>query len=496
MEKSMACCEMTRPHVAMYPAVGMGHLMPFLELAKKLVSLHGFAVTLITTTWSVTPLQAAYVEAALTINSHAIRQLVLPEICVGEDIANGSGQYFQAHIEKSMGVLEEKLRMLQEPNQPFCPVCALITDLFHMSSLDVTGRLGIPNYIFVTSSAAFLSFMFYMPQLARTLEGNENGNGDLIHYLPGVQRGLREADLPSLLHESSFFKWFLGLCSRLHELKGILLNTFHDLEPHTVNALLSGNVLESGHTPLIYVIGPVVRSSDVFDPKAVDSEEQVKRLTTWLDKQPDSSVVYVSFGSWGLLSEEQIREIATGLERSAQRFLWVLRGALPKSGPTSGRVSLSVMEVELNSILPEGFESRVQDRGLVIPSWAPQVGILSHPSVGGFVSHCGWNSTLEGIWHGVPIIAWPLYAEQRMNCVFIVNEWRIGLEVKMGPDGIVGQEEFQSVVKEVMEGEAGRMVRKNIKDLGAKARNALAHKEGSSFNSLEAALRDLVEASG
>lgn len=122
--------------------------------------------------------------------------------------------------------------------------------------------------------------------------------------------------------------------------------------------------------------------------------------------------MFLCFGSKGTFSKEQFKEMAVGLERSNQRFLWVVRSQL-----------------ELEVLLLEGFLERTKDRGLVVKSWAPQVAILSHESVGGFVTHCGWNSITEVVSYGVPMVAWPLYAEQEVNSVVLVEEMKLAIPI-------------------------------------------------------------------
>ncbi|KAJ0466253.1 putative isoflavone 7-O-glucosyltransferase [Helianthus annuus] len=161
---------------------------------------------------------------------------------------------------------------------------------------------------------------------------------------------------------------------------------------------------------------------------------------------------------------EQLKEIAVGLERSGQRFLWVVRN--PPLESSSG-----AKEFELDDILPEGFLTRTKDKGLVVKNWAPQPAILGHESVGGFVSHCGWNSSLEAVVSGVPMVAWPLYAEQQMNRVYLVEEIKVALWLRMSADGFVGAEAVEETVRKLMEGEEGRAVREQILEMsgGAKA---------------------------
>ncbi|GLJ11848.1 hypothetical protein SUGI_0178460 [Cryptomeria japonica] len=485
MEKQQVGCGISRPHVALYPAVGLGHLIPFIELARKLVSSHGFAVTLITPAWNVSPSQTKYVSDLLSSNPNTIRQIELPQIPSDGQDTKDDGNYFLEQISKSMPAVEQNLRILQQSNHPFSPIRALISDLFHVATLNVTDSLGLPNYVLFTSSAAFLYFMLCVPRLYLS-EGNEAPPVSV--NIPGWKKPFSEGDFPDLFRNKSnpMFHGFLGLCSPLRAMKGILVNTFYDLEAQSIHALLSRSVVEIDRLPPVHAVGPIMRSIDL--PQA-DSEGE-ESLKLWLDSRANASVVFASFGTWGLMSREQLTEIALGLEASGVNFVWVVRG-ISITGSGASRFSSS-LEVELSSVLPEGFLSRVEGRGLVLPSWAPQVTILSHPAVGAFVSHCGWNSTLEAIWFGVPIVAWPLYAEQRMNCLLIVTEWMVGLEAVKGEDGLVGRAELQSVLEKVMDGEDGRLVRKNMEELSLKARCAVTEKEGSSFVCMEAAFSDLA----
>jgi len=146
-------------------------------------------------------------------------------------------------------------------------------------------------------------------------------------------------------------------------------------------------------------------------------------------------------------------------------------------------------ETEHSQFLPEGFENRTRDRGLVVSSWAPQIPVLSHPSTAGFLSHCGWNSTLESISHGVPMISWPLFAEQRLNKFLLVNEFKVAIEAKMDSDGFIRKEEVESAVMELMEGEGGRRVRARVRELKEKAMTAL-EEGGSSYKAIAAVLSE------
>ncbi|KAF2293824.1 hypothetical protein GH714_005072 [Hevea brasiliensis] len=146
----------------------------------------------------------------------------------------------------------------------------------------------------------------------------------------------------------------------------------------------------------------------------------------WLDDQPPSTVVFLCFGSKGSFSQNQVKEIACALEHSGHRFLWSLRR------PARPGLLASPSDYEdPQEVLPEGFLDRTTGIGKVI-GWAPQVAVLAHPAVRGFVSHCGWNSILESIWFVVTIATWPLFAEQQFNAFeMVVVELGLAVEIKM-----------------------------------------------------------------
>ena len=193
-----------------------------------------------------------------------------------------------------------------------------------------------------------------------------------------------------------------------------------------------------------------------------------EKIMEWLDAQPEASVVFLCFGSWGSFGKAQLREIALGLEGSGQRFLWALR----LRGP-DGKLGEAPNRTTLAEILPEGFLDRMGERGMIC-GWAPQMEVLAHKSIGGFVSHCGWNSILESLWNGIPMATWPMHAEQQLNALRLVKE--LGLAVELRVDyrqqrgDVVMAREIEGAVRGVME--ADSMVRKKVKEMGETSRRA------------------------
>ncbi|XP_044468545.1 UDP-glycosyltransferase 88A1-like [Mangifera indica] len=188
----------------------------------------------------------------------------------------------------------------------------------------------------------------------------------------------------------------------------------------------------------------------------------ISLVLVWLDRQPSLSVVFLCFGSLGRLSVERLKEIAVGLERSGERFLWVV-----KNPPHFD-------DADFNSIFPAGFLDRTKERGFIVKSWAPQVEILNHESVGGFVTHCGRNLVLEAVCAGVPMVAWPLYAEQRCNRILLVEEIKIALPMMESTEnGFVSSSEVEKRVRELMNSDEGNSVRRKTQGMKDEAKAAL-----------------------
>ncbi|KAJ0803151.1 putative anthocyanidin 3-O-glucosyltransferase [Helianthus annuus] len=200
---------------------------------------------------------------------------------------------------------------------------------------------------------------------------------------------------------------------KLREVNAIMVNTFLELETHAIESL-SADI----SVPTVYPVGPIL---NLEGSSGKPSDDDVIR---WLDSQPPASVVLLCFGSMGSFDEVQVKEIARALEQSGHQFVRSLRRP-----PSNGTTKVPSDYEDPGVVLPEGFLERTDGVGKVI-GWAPQVALLAHSAVGGFVSHCGWNSLLESIWFGVPVATWPVYAEQQMNAFEMVVELGLSVEIK------------------------------------------------------------------
>ncbi|GLT67409.1 hypothetical protein SLA2020_397230 [Shorea laevis] len=215
----------------------------------------------------------------------------------------------------------------------------------------------------------------------------------------------------------------------------VLIKTFREIEDKYIDYLSTSTGKK------IVPVGPLVE-------EPVYGYEKTE-IIEWLNGKKRSSTVFVSFGSEYFLSKEEIEEMAHGLELSMVHFIWVVRF------PAGDKVSLEMA-------LPEGFLDKVEDRGMVVEGWAPQTKILEHPSIGGFVSHCGWSSVMESMKFGVPIIAVPMHLDQPLNAR-LVEEVGVGVEVKRDVNGKLEREKVANVIREVVEEKGGEGVRRKAK---------------------------------
>ncbi|KAM0847265.1 hypothetical protein ACQ4PT_055117 [Festuca glaucescens] len=267
---------------------------------------------------------------------------------------------------------------------------------------------------------------------------------------------------------TAFFRRVISSCRKTD---AVLVNTVQELESSGLDMLKRS----FGVQP--WPIGPILAA-----PTAAESQDDAS-IIRWLDAHPPRSVLYISFGSQNSINADQMTQLALGLEASGRPFLWVLR-------PPLGIDATDGFKPEW---LPAGFEERTAkaNRGLLVRGWAPQVRILAHPSTGALLSHCGWNSILESLCHGVPLIGWPLGAEQFFNAM-LVAEWGVCVEVARGnlESSAVASGAVAETVGTVMGGTAkGDEMRRNAAVIARAMAAAWEGRRGSSAASLEGFLR-------
>ena len=229
---------------------------------------------------------------------------------------------------------------------------------------------------------------------------------------------------------------------------GLVINTFDALEPAELERIRS-----ELRIPTVLAPGPLHKLSSKNTSSSSLLDEDYDCIK-WLDKQPPRSVLYVSFGSLASLASNEFLEVAWGLATSGHPFLWVVR-----PGSVRGLDGLG---------FPDGFEAAVEGKGKVI-RWAPQQEVLAHPAVGGFWTHNGWNSTLESISEGVPMICRPQFADQMMNTRYVEKAWGVGFEI----EGELERGKIEKAIRKLMEEREGAEMRERAVELKKKVADCL-----------------------
>lgn len=312
----------------------------------------------------------------------------------------------------------------------------------------------------------------------------------LLGSVPGTESFLRRRDLPSFCRAEvvgdAIMQYVKGLSEKAIRCRGLIFNTT-ELAEESILAHIRKQI------PLVYTIGPIHKLLKAAEstPATCAAEgggsggrissfnssslwKEDRACMEWLDGRPPASVVYVSFGSVTVLTKEQLYEFWHGLVASGYHFLWVLRPGLVvgDAGDLPG---------EMMAALPGGSKERA-----FLVEWAPQEEVLAHPAVGCFLTHSGWNSTLESICAGVPMVCWPYFADQQINSRFVSEVWGIGVDMKDTCDRAL----VDRALREVMAGEGSTKMREAAAAMAATTREAFAE-GGSSHASLEKLIRDI-----
>ncbi|XP_066377882.1 UDP-glycosyltransferase 72B3-like [Miscanthus floridulus] len=443
------------PHVAMLATPGMGHLIPLAELAKRLASRHGATATLLTFASTASTTQ----RALLASLPPSVASRPLPPVDLSDLPRDAAIETLMSEeCARSLPALTRILSELRETTR----LVAFVADQFGMDSFDAARDAGVSTRcLFMPMNLHALSLVLRLPDLAASVAGEFRDLAEPVR-LPGCVP-VPGSDIPSPLQDRSnpSYMVMVHLAKRYREADAILVNSFDAVEPEAAQVLRQP---EPGRPP-VYPIGPLIRQSGAIPPSSPRAA-----CLEWLDRQPARSAIFVSFGSAGALPKEQMHQLALGLELSGQRFLWVVRSPSDEGTLSDNYYNNAESNKDPFAYLPEGFLERTKDVGLLVPSWAPQTRVLAHTATGGFLTHCGWNSTLESLVHGVPMLAWPLFAEQRLNAVMLAEGAGAAIRLPERKD----KETIASVVRELMVGEGkGAMVRVKVAQLHKAAAEGL-----------------------
>ncbi|CAL5097581.1 unnamed protein product [Urochloa decumbens] len=453
-----------KPRVLLLCSPCMGHLIPFAELARRLVSDHGLAATLLFASATPKPSEQYLAVAAAVPDTIDLVALPAPPAAAALPPSASALERAEHAVASSVPRVRELARALQ--------AAALVVDMVGAAAArGVAAELGAPLYMFFTSPWMTLSLLLRLPEIdaAAAARGEYRDATEPIR-LPGCVP-IHAHELPASMladRRSDTYAGFLAMARSIKGVDGILVNTSGEIEPAV------GDGMEE--LPQVHPVGPLVWTR----PAGVDRDGH--ECMRWLDQQPPRSVVYVSFGSGGTLTWQQTAELALGLELSQCRFVWAVKR--PHQSSTTGAFFGTEKGENISlDFLPEGFIERTRGVGFVTQSWAPQTAILGHSSVACFVTHCGWNSILESVMNGVPMVAWPLYAEQNMNAAMLEVQVGVAVRAKVGVDRFTSREEVASAIQRVMVGEEAERIRKRASELKDKLVHALS-KDGCSTHAL------------
>ncbi|CAL0300349.1 unnamed protein product [Lupinus luteus] len=458
-------------HVLLVSFPGQGHINPLLRLGKCLAS-RGLFVTFSTTEDTGKDMQAAnnITQKSVTPVGDGFLKFEFFEDGLAPDdpIKKNLNDYLK-HIEVvGKKFVSEMIKKYAEANNT---ISCIINNPFFPWVSDVAAEHGIPSaLLWVQSCAVFTAYYHYFHKLVPFPSDSEPF---IDVQLPSIV--LKYNEIPDFLHPSSPFP-FLGTVI-LEQFKNlskpfcILVDSFDELEKDYINYLSKYFLIRS--------IGPLLKN-----PKAPLTNNirgdffKTDDCMEWLNSKPPSSVVYISFGSLAYLPQKQVDEIAFGLLNSKVSFLWVL-----KPPPKDWNVQPHV--------LPHGFLEETSDKGKVV-QWSPQEQVLAHPSVTCFITHCGWNSSMETLTSGVPVLTFPAWGDQVTNAKYLVDVFGVGIRLGYGQaeNKLVSRDKVKKCLLKATEGSKAEDLKKNALRWKKAAEAAVAI-GGSSDRNLDALVEDI-----
>ncbi|XP_060201496.1 UDP-glycosyltransferase 86A1-like [Lycium barbarum] len=442
-----------KPHAIVIPCPFQGHINPSIYLSLKLAT-KGFAVTFINTEYThaqITKSQQLdqnstihdifekFQESGLDIHYQTVSDGFPLEFdrfsgSNQDDFLEGFLLNYPVHVDEVVGKLVE----LENPK----PTC-LVVDTFLAWGTKISNKYELVSVSFFTQSALMFTIDYHLDLLLKNGHfGSNDDRKDTIDYIPGIS-AIEPSDLPSyfktketstILHQTIY--------KGLEDAKKsdiIICNTVQELESKVISTL------QEKIKKTFYAIGPILSTSVTFSKSLWPESNCVE----WLNTKPKSSVLYFSLGSLFSLSKEDVMEFAQGLMLSKVSFIWVLRPNLAVTDETN--------------FLPVGFQENV-DRGLVVP-WCNQRVVLSHPAIGGFLTHCGWNSILESLWASVPMICHPIAVDQTTNRKLVVDEWKVGINLCDNYNKSITKEEVAKTINFLMSEENSKGLREAVKEV-------------------------------
>ncbi|KAK4490742.1 hypothetical protein RD792_001445 [Penstemon davidsonii] len=418
---------MGNPHIIAVPYPAQGHVIPLMEVSLWLVK-NGIKVTFVNSDFN-----HQRIVKSLSKEDN-IKELVnmvsIPDGLEPWEDRNELGQLTQGIF----NVMPQELEaLIHKINQTEDEIVCVIADWGMGWAFEVAEKLGLRSAAFWSGPAAVLASSFTIPKLVNDGIIDSDGRplkNHMVELSPNIP----------LMNSKNFLWTCIGDPTTQKIIFDVLVKCNHTVKLTSWLVCNSSNDLEPGAFslfPNILPIGPLLARNRLGTSTGYFWPEESECLT-WLDQQLPNSVIYVAFGSFTVFDQTQFEELALGLELTNRPFLWVVR---------------QDVTAEIDKVYPKGFNERVHNRGQIV-GWAPQQKVLSHPSVACFISHCGWNSTIEGIGNGVPFLCWPYFADQFLNQAYICDEWVVGLGFDKDESGIIRRGEIEDKVEKLLTGKS------------------------------------------
>ncbi|CAN6308850.1 unnamed protein product [Urochloa humidicola] len=449
-----------RLNVVLFPWLAFGHLIPYMELGKRLAA-RGHAVTLLST-----PRNVARLPPVPAHLSPHLSLVALPPAAV-EGLPEGAESTADVPPEKNE-LIKKALDGLATPFAAFLADAVaggrrpdwVVIDFSHSWVPAIADEHGVPCAAFQIVPGAMIAF--FGPRSANAAHPRRTAPEDFTapprwcaSFPPGTAYRRHEAEWAAATFRpnASGMSDMDRLWEILESTRFTIYRSCDEVEPAGagVFALLS-DLFQRPAIPAGILLQP--ESDDRNDDGDIKLGARPEVLQ-WLDKQPSKSVIYVALGSETPLTAKDLHEIALGLELAGVGFLWAFRK--PSSISAAGN--------DVGELLPAGFEDRTRGHGLVCTGWVPQVHVLAHGAVGAFLTHCGWGSTIEGLVFGRPMVMLPFVVDQGL-IARTMTERGVGVEVERDDgDGSFGRDDVAAAVRRVMVEEEGKVFASNAERL-------------------------------
>ncbi|XP_050209236.1 UDP-glycosyltransferase 84B2-like [Mercurialis annua] len=469
-------------HVLMVTFASQGHINPMLRLGEKLIT-KGLHVTLAINEMARPRILKSAINGASTTTSTSIAGVKIIFYSDGLSLDYDRKANLDHFLEAIGKFGPINISNIIKEHYPKCDnnkkLSCIINNPFVPWVVDVAIEHEIPCAMLWIQPCSLYSIYYHFYNKLNPFPTLTNPNMSV--ELPGLPSLLTQ-DLPSFVLPTNSFGSLCRLLSTMflnskNEYAWVLGNSFFELEKDVINSM--------DDLYPIRPVGPLVPPSLLGEDQDRNQEIEVLDMwkaedscIEWLNKQESASVIYVSFGSIAIFSSKQMDSISKALKNVNRPFLWVVK---PSEVPSPNG----------NNQLPLGFLEETKDLGLIVP-WSPQTKVLSHPSTACFITHCGWNSMLETIAAGVPVIAYPQWTDQPTNAKLIVDVFRIGLRLRPNQDGHVSNDEIENCIGEIMNGPNSKVLRSNAKGLKQAAREA-AGNGGSSDRNIQLFVDEIIE---